>query len=127
MKINLKMNLSLFISYSYFLLCKNGLLISFYAKTTYSYTYYKLTMTGVLECMSRSKRYLVKPGLLLDRTNSNFIELQMAKEILAEVFHARSSDVEDMIQRRLDEKSLSLEESRLDERELWPEMFWVKG
>jgi hypothetical protein len=51
----------------------------------------------------------------------------MAKEILAEVFHARSSDVEDMIQRRLDEKSLSLEESRLDERELWPEMFWVKG
>ena len=76
--------------------------------------------------MSRSKRHFVKPGLLLDRTNSNLIELQMAKEILAEVFHARSSDVEDMIQRRLDEKSLSLEESRLDERELWPEMFWVK-
>jgi hypothetical protein len=33
--------------------------------------------------------------------------LETAKEILEEVFHARSSDVEDMIQRRLEEKSWS--------------------
>jgi hypothetical protein len=33
------------------------------------------------------------------------IELQTAKEILAEVFHDRPSEVEEMIQRRLEEKS----------------------
>jgi len=33
------------------------------------------------------------------------LELETAKKILVEVFHARPSDVEDMIQRRLDDKS----------------------
>jgi ribose 1,5-bisphosphokinase PhnN len=31
------------------------------------------------------------------------LELQTAKEILAEVFHTRSKDVDEMIQRRLEE------------------------
>jgi hypothetical protein len=31
-------------------------------------------------------------------------ELQTAKEILAEVFHARLSDVDEMIQRRLEDR-----------------------
>ena len=35
------------------------------------------------------------------------LELQTAKEILSEVFHARPSDVEEMIQRRLGEKNSS--------------------
>jgi hypothetical protein len=37
--------------------------------------------------------------------NPRFLELETAKEILEEVFHARPSDVKDMIQRRLEEKS----------------------
>jgi hypothetical protein len=43
-------------------------------------------------------------------------ELETAKEILAEVFDARPSDVEDMILARLEERSWS-EEGR------WPERF----
>ena len=36
-------------------------------------------------------------------TDLKVIELQTAKEILAEVFHARHGEVEEMIQRRLEE------------------------
>jgi hypothetical protein len=36
--------------------------------------------------------------------NIRRLELEAAKEILKEVFHARPSDVEDMIQSRLEEK-----------------------
>jgi hypothetical protein len=49
----------------------------------------------------------------------NFQELQTAKEILAEVFHARPADVEEMIQRRLEEKSSPVE----CEDVLWPSTF----
>jgi hypothetical protein len=46
------------------------------------------------------------------------MELQTAKEILAEVFHARPGEVEEMIKSRL-------EESRPEEREegRWPATF----
>jgi len=37
--------------------------------------------------------------------NPRLLELQTAKQILQEIFHARPSDVEDTIQRRLEEKS----------------------
>ena len=43
------------------------------------------------------------------------LELQTAKEILAEVFHARPADVEEMIKIRLEERSLP------DEENIWPE------
>jgi hypothetical protein len=51
--------------------------------------------------------------------NSKVVELETAKEILAEIFHARPSDVEDRIQRRLEERSW------IDEGEdgPWPAMF----
>ena len=79
------------------------------------------------------------------------LELETAKQILAEVFHARPSDVEDMIMRRLEERSRleesnslgvgsSLEEGgRFTEKSCfkenrifgkwgtWPEMFQVEG
>jgi hypothetical protein len=47
-------------------------------------------------------------------------ELETAKEILVEVFHARPGEVEEMIKRRL-------EESRPVEREegRWPQEFWL--
>ena len=51
--------------------------------------------------------------------NLKVLELQTAKEILAEVFHARPADVEEMIQRRLEEKN-----SPVDcEEGLWPAAF----
>ena len=48
------------------------------------------------------------------------MELETAKEILAEVFHARPGEVEEMIQRRLEERS-----SRREKREVgrWPATF----
>jgi hypothetical protein len=49
--------------------------------------------------------------------NTRFLELETAKEILSEVFHARPSEVEEMIQIRLEKKSLT------DETDLWPATF----
>ncbi len=48
--------------------------------------------------------------------NLKAMELQTAKEILAEIFRARPEDIEDMIQRRLEEGSRS-------EEHLWPVAF----
>jgi hypothetical protein len=50
-------------------------------------------------------------------TNTRVLELETAKEILAEVFQARPSEVEEMIQIRLEKKSLT------DETDLWPATF----
>lgn len=49
------------------------------------------------------------------------MELETAKEILAEVFHVRPSVVEDMIQRRLEERCLEVEP--LDVEGRWPVTF----
>jgi hypothetical protein len=49
----------------------------------------------------------------------NVLELQTAKEILAEVFHTRPADVEEMIQKRLKEKNSTTECEGL----LWPSTF----
>jgi len=49
--------------------------------------------------------------------SSKKVELEMAKEILAEVFGARPGEVEEMIQRRLEERSWAKEEGR------WPATF----
>lgn len=58
--------------------------------------------------------------------NSKLMELETAKEILAEVFHARTADIDEMIERRLEEKNW-LEENEIWPEEhgekLWPEMF----
>ena len=54
--------------------------------------------------------------------NPRILELQTAKQILEEIFHARPSDVEEMIQMRLEEKSWS-EESWQEEEEPWPREF----
>ena len=56
--------------------------------------------------------------------NLKHLELETAKEILKEVFHARPSDVDDMIQRRLEEKN-SNEERWTETAELWPQEFCI--
>jgi hypothetical protein len=55
--------------------------------------------------------------------DARLIELQTAKEILAEVFHARPGEVEEMIQMRLEESGP--EEER--EEGLWPREFCLGG
>ena len=51
---------------------------------------------------------------------SRAMELETAKEILAEVFHARPGEVEEMIQRRLEESGHE-EQARGEGR--WPATF----
>jgi hypothetical protein len=51
------------------------------------------------------------------------LELDAAKQILAEVFHIRSADVEQMLQTRLDERSHSQEY----QDDLWPAEFCLGG
>ena len=45
----------------------------------------------------------------------------LAKEILVEVFHARPSEVEEMIKRRLEEKSWD------EETDVWPASDVLRG
>jgi hypothetical protein len=59
---------------------------------------------------------------------SRAMELETAKEILAEVFHARPGEVEEMIQRRLEERSWDEEKNICpdeNEKKLWPATFCV--
>jgi hypothetical protein len=63
---------------------------------------------------------LIQPRIA---ANISALELETAKEILAEVFHARSADVEEMIQKRLEERDW-IEEER--EEGLWPATFSLK-
>jgi hypothetical protein len=53
------------------------------------------------------------------------LELQTAKEILAEVFHTRPGEVDEMIRRRLEERSRPAENIRQEKREegRWPATF----
>ena len=56
------------------------------------------------------------------------MELQTAKEILAEVFHARPGEVEEMIKSRLEERSWDEEKNICPEKReegLWPATFSV--
>jgi hypothetical protein len=64
----------------------------------------------------RRKAWLIEPRPVVA---PKVLELQTAKEILAEVFHARPADVEEMIQRRLEEKNRPVK----CEEGLWPATF----
>lgn len=60
------------------------------------------------------------------RANISALELETAKEILAEVFHAGPGDVEEMIQMRLEERNW-IERTGISPKEreevLWPAAF----
>ena len=64
----------------------------------------------------------VKPREPRRIINPRLMELEMAKQILEEIFHARPSEVEEMIQMRLEEKNWS-KESWQEEEEPWPREF----
>lgn len=53
--------------------------------------------------------------------NPRLMELQTAKEILAEIFRVREADVEEMIRSRMEERCWEME--RTHEDGLWPATF----
>jgi uncharacterized protein involved in type VI secretion and phage assembly len=78
-------------------------------------------MAGVLEKIRwPQKRLSVGRSSSAPRVDRRVLELQTAKEILAEIFGVRISDVEEMIQNRYDEIRYKTD---YDETELWPREF----
>ncbi len=99
-----------------FPLCKNGLMLSFSGEATYPYTQYRHVMAGVLEQLFRPQKKV------LVYRNPKALELQMAKEILAEVFRVGLSEVDEMIQNRFRVDDMGTKEDGL-----WPQEFWLEG
>lgn len=67
-------------------------------------------MEGVL-------RQLIKPQKAMSQ---KAMELEAAREILAEVFGVRLSEVDEMIQSRFEAEDVG-------SNGLWPQEFWVEG
>jgi hypothetical protein len=112
-----------FVSYSYILLCKNGLMILFSGEATYPYTQYRHIMAGVLEQLIRPQKRAVVH--CTSRMNPKALELQTAKEILAEVFRVRLSEVDEMIQNRFEK--VPSQEACGEVDGLWPQEFWLES
>jgi hypothetical protein len=66
-------------------------------------------MAGVLERIMQSRKRVMKQKAPLDASPTKVLQLQMAKEILAETFGISAWDVEEMIRVRCMQK------------EAWPE------
>jgi hypothetical protein len=102
-----------------FPLWKNGFLILFSGETTYSYTQYRHIMAGVLKQLIRPQKRAVV------YCSPKELELQTAKEILAEVFRVKLSEVDEMIQSRFEKASSQA--SCCEKEGLWPQEFWLEG
>jgi hypothetical protein len=76
-------------------------------------------MAGVLEQLFRPQKRAVVH--CTSRMNPKAMELEMAKEILAEVFRVRPSEVDEMIQNRFE--AASSEDDNSKENGLWPQEF----
>lgn len=74
-------------------------------------------MAGVFEPRSRHHKRAVHNDL-------EVMELEAAKEILAEVFRIDLVEVEEMISSRLQEVQA---EASPERNGLWPQEFWVEG
>jgi len=76
-------------------------------------------MAGVLERIRwPQKRTVIGNSSSAPRVDLRVLELQAAKEILAEIFGVRISDVEEMIQNRYDE--VRYVKPGYEETEQWP-------
>jgi len=77
--------------------------------------------------MARVLDQLIRPQkrAVVSRSDKKAMELEAAREILAEVFRVRLSEVNEMIENRL-EKVPSLEACCQEDR-LWPQELWVEG
>ena len=81
-------------------------------------------MAGVLERMRRPQKRLVKPREPLSHASLKVLELQTAKEILAETFRISIVEVEEMIQNRFE--GACTQEGRQEEDGLWPREFRIE-
>ena len=82
-------------------------------------------MAGVLERLRwQQKRSVIGHSPMAPLVNLRVLELQTAKEILAEVFRVRVSDVEEMIQNRYEE--ICYAKPGYKETEPWPREFMLK-
>ena len=95
-----------------FLSCKNGRLILISGQSTYSHPACLLIMAGVFEQLFRPQQKTIYQ-------DQKAMELEAAKEILAEVFRIRLSEVDEMIRCRF-EVEVSVKEDGL-----WPQEFWL--
>ena len=77
-----------------------------------------LIMAGVLGRLFRPQ----KKAMYRD---PKAMELETAKEILAEVFRVRLSEVDEMIQNRFEE--VHIQEACSEEDGLWPQEFCLEG
>ena len=79
-------------------------------------------MAGVLERIRwPQKRVVIGHSSSAPKVDLRVLELQAAKEILAEIFRVRISDVEEMIQNRYDE--ICYAKTDYEETEQWPREF----
>ena len=79
-------------------------------------------MAGVLERIRwPQKRTVIGNSSSAPRVDLRVLELQAAKEILAEVFRVRVSEVNEMILSRFEEASI--QEACPEEDRLWPQEF----
>jgi hypothetical protein len=83
----------------------------------------KHTMAGVFGQLIRPQKRLMRHSTF--QINPKALELETAKEILAEVFKVRISDVDEMIQNRFE--AACYEDIGSKENGLWPQEFWLKG
>ena len=75
-----------------------------------------LIMAGVLEQLFRPQKTAV------EHCNPKAMELEAAREILAEVFQVRLSEVDEMIRCRSEAEDMGPKEDGL-----WPQEFWLEG
>lgn len=66
----------------------------------------------------RQEAMLTEPSCMV---NPGHVELETAKEILAEIFGVRAVEVEEMIRSRMEESSWTMEPTHVDG--LWPATF----
>ena len=79
-------------------------------------------MAGVLERIRwPQKRAVIGHSSSAPKVDLRVLELQAAKEILAEIFGVRMSDVEEMIQNRYEEPCYG--NNNYEETEQWPQEF----
>jgi hypothetical protein len=83
-------------------------------------------MAGVLERIRwPQKKLVIVHSSTAPKVDLRVLELQAAKEILAEIFGVRSSDVEEMIQNRYEEACYAAKPS-CEETEQWPREFMLE-
>jgi hypothetical protein len=82
-------------------------------------------MAGVLERIRwPQKKRVVVHGSAAPKVDLRVLELKAAKEVLAEVFGVRISDVDEMIQNRYDEGCYVKPD--YEETEQWPREFMLE-